>query len=97
MKRNFMKKYHAVSLLTCLALSGCLLLAACSSAPYTKRNQFILMDSTQELSLGEQAAKEVLAAEKIERNAANAARVSRIRITTRSASSGSMERRPTEK
>lgn len=54
------------------------LLQACASAPYTGRSQFIIMDSAQEMQLGETAAQEVLAAEKVEKGTANAARVEKI-------------------
>ncbi|MDL2307839.1 M48 family metallopeptidase [Desulfovibrio sp. OttesenSCG-928-C06] len=75
-----MNKYtQAARLRPLLALLLCLLfIQSCASTPYTNRRQFIIMSSSQELQLGEQAADEVVKSEKIEKGTANAARVERI-------------------
>ncbi|MCK9239587.1 MAG: M48 family metallopeptidase [Desulfocurvus sp.] len=53
-------------------------LAACATAPYTGRSQFILVSAGQEARLGAEAAKEVLAKEKISTDKAKIERVRRI-------------------
>lgn len=50
------------------ALASALLLAACSTVPYTNRSQLMIMSEGEEAALGAQAYKEVLQGAKIERD-----------------------------
>ena len=60
-----------------LALLALLLLAACTTAPYTERGQLILLPRPYEKSLGEKAADEILEKEKL---CTNATYVDRVRM-----------------
>jgi predicted Zn-dependent protease len=55
-----------------------LLFIGCTKAPITGRNQLIMIDQSQELSLGYQSAKEVLTKEKVSRDPQKNAMVTRI-------------------
>ncbi len=73
---------HAIQLkkayiLCCCALSV-LLLSACAKAPYTGRNQMIIISQEQELALGQDSAKQVLQQEKKETGTARAKSVERV-------------------
>lgn len=61
-----------------LFLVLCLALAACAKAPFTGRNQFIMVSKSQEAKLGQEAAKEVLEKEKLSTDKALTARVLRV-------------------
>ena len=61
-----------------LALLACLILSGCASVPYTGRSQLVFMNQSEELSLGEQASKQILEKEKEEKGTASAARVERV-------------------
>jgi len=58
-----------------LALAALLALSACAKSPYTNRTQFMLIGASQELALGEQAARQVLAREQVSRDDRAALRV----------------------
>ena len=70
-----MSKHKQFPTLTLLAL---LLLAACTTAPYTERGQFILLPRPYEKSLGDQAADEILEKEKLSTNATLVNRVRKV-------------------
>ncbi|MDL2314570.1 M48 family metallopeptidase [Desulfovibrio sp. OttesenSCG-928-C14] len=73
------RKKRAPGFVPLFALLFLLLLAAgCSTAPYTGRSQFIMMDSSTEMQLGAQASQEVLQTENVETGTERARRVERI-------------------
>jgi len=51
-----------------LLFAGALLAAACASVPYTHRKQFNVVSEGEEIKLGEQAYKEVLAKTPLSKN-----------------------------
>lgn len=53
-------------------------LSGCATVPYTGRSQLVFMNESEELSLGAQAAKQVLEKEPEEKGTARAARVERV-------------------
>ncbi len=63
-------------------LCSCLLLvvlaSACAKAPYTGRNQFIVISESEELALGQQTAREVLKTEKRDTTSDKAKAVERV-------------------
>ena len=61
-----------------LLLLCCLVLCACSKAPYTGRSQFLTMSEDTEVKLGLDAANEVLSQEPVEKGTARAARVEQV-------------------
>ena len=61
-----------------LAAILALLFIGCTKAPYTGRNQFIMVSPQQEIALGYQSAKQVLDTEKISTNPEQNAMVKRI-------------------
>ncbi len=70
-----MNKHKSIPALIFLIL---FLLAGCATAPYTERGQFILVPRSQENSLGDQAAKEILEKEKLSTNATYVDRVRKV-------------------
>ncbi|MDR2051417.1 MAG: M48 family metallopeptidase [Deltaproteobacteria bacterium] len=63
----------------CLLLPAVMLcLGGCASAPYTGRSQFIIMDESEEMQLGLEASRQILAGEKTETGTARSLRVERI-------------------
>ncbi len=73
------RRMHLVQrrVLPLLALA-CLVLSGCATVPYTGRSQLVFMDKAEELSLGEQASRQVLEKEPEEKGTARAARVARV-------------------
>lgn len=69
-----MKCIQLALLLACLAL----LLPGCDSSPYTERKQLIIIPESQELAMGNSAAKEILATAKLSRNPQQLAAVGRV-------------------
>lgn len=65
-------------LLFVAVLFACLFASGCATVPYTGRSQLVFMKENEELSLGAQAAKQVLEKEREEKGTARAARVERV-------------------
>lgn len=63
-----------IALLACV----CLIAVACASAPYTGRNQIILMSESEEVQQGFEYSQQIMAEEKIEEGTARARRVEKI-------------------
>lgn len=61
-------------LVTCLALAA----LSCASAPYTGRNQLILMSESEEVRQGLEYSQKIMSEEKVEEGTARARRVERI-------------------
>jgi predicted Zn-dependent protease len=55
-----------------------LVVSACAKAPYTGRNQFIMMDSQQEMALGASEAQKVVKSEQIDTTSDYARAVTRV-------------------
>lgn len=72
MRRN-MKKWLFAALTVAV-----LVVSACAKAPYTGRNQFIMMDSQQEMALGASEAQKVIKSEQIDTTSDYARAVTRV-------------------
>lgn len=64
--------------LTLLLALLALLLPGCDSSPHTERRQFIIISESQELAMGDSAAKEILATAKLSRDPRQLAAVKRV-------------------
>lgn len=71
---KFQQNLSRLALLACV----CMLVSACASAPYTGRNQFIIMSESEELKQGLEYSNKIIAEEKVEEGTARAKRVERI-------------------
>ncbi|MFV0423146.1 M48 family metallopeptidase [Oleidesulfovibrio sp.] len=71
--RKFMKNWFYIGLVV-MAVA----LAGCAKAPYTGRNQMILMDSQQEMALGASSSKKLLQTEEVDTTSEKAQMVSRV-------------------
>lgn len=66
------------SYMLCLCMACLMLIAGCAKAPYTGRNQLIIISQQQELALGHQAARDVLQKEKRDTTSPRAQSVERV-------------------
>jgi len=73
-----MKTFRARLFLILAALVLPLVLAYCATTPYTGRTQIMMVSQSEELALGEQAAREILKEEKLSQDPAVNAQVRRI-------------------
>jgi predicted Zn-dependent protease len=63
-----MMRYIPPRFLSVLGLGLVLFLWACATTPVTQRSQFVVISEQQEIQMGEQAAREILAKEPVSRN-----------------------------
>lgn len=73
-----MRRKSSPAALSALFAAGLALLAACTTVPYTGRSQFNVMSEQEELSLGRQAAGQLLRSEPVSRNPEQNAAVRRV-------------------
>ncbi|MCL1916190.1 MAG: M48 family metallopeptidase [Desulfovibrionaceae bacterium] len=71
-------KINAAGIMSAALLFMLTLTWGCATAPYTGRNQLITMSESEEMRLGLEASREILAEEKIEKNTPRARRVEKI-------------------